>query len=75
MDKITYALPTPETAQFIVEVLAPNWTITPEGREVSLRADGAAVAYLRDLPEDYDGHIDADGVMWIGGTGYPPQEG
>ena len=30
----------------------------------------AGAEYLRGLPEDADGHLDAAGVLWIGGDGY-----
>lgn len=73
MDKRTYRLPTPEHAEFIVSTLAPNVLVVAEGREVTLGE--RSLGLLRALPEDHDGHIDADGVMWIGGTDYPPQEG
>jgi len=37
---------------------------------VSITIPEAGAEYLRGLPEDADGHLDAAGVLWIGGDGY-----
>ena len=38
---------------------------------VRIALSESAMDYLSSIPSDSDGHIDADGVLWIGGTDYP----
>jgi hypothetical protein len=40
-------------------------------RSVRVELSESAKDYLSSIPSDSDGHIDSEGVMWIGGLDYP----
>ena len=66
-------LPT-DKAQYLEDsfgqgVIRHDTPVTDNSERVSLSE--AAYDYLTSIPSDSDGHIDSDGVLWIGGTEYP----
>jgi len=63
-----------DQAAYLVATVAPVATaeIWPAGTvdAATIALPEAAVRYLETLDPDSDGHIDSDGVMWIGGSDY-----
>jgi len=57
-----------QTAGTGVEIW-PAWTA--DTRAVAIGEGARAV--LEALPSDADGHLDAEGVLWIGGSDYPTE--
>lgn len=61
-----------------------SWLCSPEGinglnagtraaRDLGdgrVELDADTVEAMRELPEEYDGHVDADGYLWSAGDGY-----
>lgn len=70
MSTLTAILST-EQAEYIAQS-AQGVEIWPAGtadtRTVAIGEEARAV--LEALPEDYDGHLDSEGRLWIGGTEY-----
>lgn len=73
MSMLTVDLST-EKAEHIRATVAPNAQVEFWGAQSGVQTVAlgrAARDCLESLPEDADGHLGADGVLWIGGTPYP----